>query len=193
MRSIVVALVMSGAGLSSPAWAQDWSGSLPAVQNQERTLTFEVSNLEDLIAWNFYLAFSPSAFATPTISTPITLGMSDIFAVGPAGAPVELAGLIPPGYQEILVDAGHALPISVSGSLLSVQFNALPGALGSTQVFSRFYYVLDGAGGVVEQTIDLPPLSTTIAAIPEPHTWALMLCGVGAVFGWVARRRSAAA
>jgi hypothetical protein len=194
MRSILVAVAMVASGLAaSPAWSQNWSGSLPAVQNQERTLTFEVPSLDDLTAWNLYLAFSPSAFATPTITPSIALVPGyDFVDVGPPGAPFgpDFADPIPPGYQEIVVSASHLLPISVSGPLLTAQFSALPTALGPTQVFSRFYFALDSGA---EQTVDLQPLSTSIGAIPEPRAWALMLCGVGALFGWATRRRSAAA
>jgi hypothetical protein len=188
---------MLASGLAaSPAWSQNWSGSLPAVQNQELTLTFEVPSLDDLTAWNFYLAFSPSAFATPTITPSIALVPgSDFIDVGPPGAPFgpDFADPIPAGYQEIVVSASHLVPISVSGPLFTAQFSALPTALGPTQVFSRFYYALDNGIDIVEQTIDLQPLSANITAVPEPHAWALMLCGVGALFGWAKRRRSAAA
>jgi hypothetical protein len=196
MRSILVAGATVLSVLSaSPAWSQNWSGSLPAVQNEERMLTFEVSGLDDLVAWNLYLAFSPSAFATPAITLSFQPGDFDFVDVGPPANPVaaDFADPIPSDYLEIVAAASHLLPISVPGSLFTAQFNALPTALGSTQVFSRFYYVLDNGVDVVEQTIDLQPLTTNIAAVPEPQTWALMLVGVGAVLGWAARRRNAAA
>ena len=117
MRSILFALAMLGAGLSSPAWSQSWSGALPAVQGEERTLTFEVANLGDLVAWNIYLAFSPLAFATPGIVPSIVLDPAlDTFEAGPALAPVasDFADPIPAGYLEIVVSASHVFPISGS-------------------------------------------------------------------------------
>jgi hypothetical protein len=190
MRSILFALAMLGAGLSSPAWSQSWSGALPAVQGEERTLTFEVANLGDLVAWNIYLAFSPLAFATPGIVPSIVLDPAlDTFEAGPALAPVasDFADPIPAGYLEIVVSASHVFPISGSGALLTAKFSALPAALGPTQVFSRFYYASDAG---LEQNIDLAPLSTSIAAIPEPQAWAMMLAGLGLVGFCAARRRN---
>jgi hypothetical protein len=54
-------------------------------------------------------------------------------------------------------------------------------------VFSRFYNASDAG---LEQNIDLAPLSTSIAAIPEPQAWAMMLAGLGLVGFCAARRRN---
>ena len=48
-----------------------------------------------------------------------------------------------------------------------------------------------GAFGMAGMTAGAPPLlDITVAAVPEPQTWAMLLGGLGFV-GWLARRRSA--
>ncbi len=195
MRSIVVALVMLGAGLSSSAWAQNWSGSLPAVQNQERTLTFEVPDLEQLVGWTFYLSYSPSFFSTPTfsINPPFDLNAlvgpptDDLFQAAPDG--ILNAGLAPIGFMEIAVLAGD-IPVDFGpGALFTTTFTATDG-MGETDVYARFTYSLDSG---FEDTVDLPVLSTAIAAIPEADTWAMMLAGLGLIGFCAARRRNSRA
>lgn len=196
MRSILlVGATVLSALAASPVWSQGWSGNLPAVQGQERTLTFELT-LPDLVAWNLYLAYSPftspsvGAFSTPAVNFDVPF---EIATAGLPGAPLpeDFLESIPNGFQEIVVSASGADPVGVNGTLFSVTFSApLSAQTGPTEVFSRFYYAPNVGD---EQIIDLPVLSTNIAAVPEPHAWALMVCGVVAVLGGVARRRKAEA
>jgi hypothetical protein len=183
--------MMFCAGASSPVWAQNWSGSLPAVQFQETTLTFEVPDLEQLVGFTFYLGYSPSLFSTPSFSfaAPFDAGalvgppVDDPVLAAPEG--LLYSGALPIGFMEVAVLAG-AEPVNFAGGLFTVTFTATDG-IGDTEVYSRFTYSLDTN---FEATIDLPVLSTTIAAVPEAETWAMMLAGLALVGFCAARRRN---
>jgi hypothetical protein len=101
---------------------------------------------------------------------------------------------IPPGnpeFHQVNLAVFHDAPFDLlqGENLLTVAFKARGNApLGETKVFfAGTYFDPDFNETVLSTTV-----STSIAAVPEPHTWALMLCGIGALFGWARRRRSAA-
>jgi hypothetical protein len=189
MRPTRLALCLLSAALAgSPAFAQSWSGSLPAAQNQSSMLTFEVPALADLIGWNLYLAYSPAAFETPTFELSIALGDLDQAGQMAPTAPqaANFGQAVPSGHLQVVGFGTLVEAQSVAGSLLKVTFVAKPTAIGSTDVFSRFEYALDSE---FDGSSNLSPLNTTIAAVPEPRAWALLLAGMALVGGAAVRRR----
>lgn len=83
------------------------------------------------------------------------------------------------------------------GFLNNVQVGMVSGALGQFTTFAGFgssvdYVTFNGLGGSGGFQLDNIVLNDTVAAVPEPATWALMLLGFGFVGGALrsAKRRT---
>jgi hypothetical protein len=163
------------------------------VQGQERTLTFEVADLQDLIAWNLYLAYDPLKFAPPALQlafgAPIPFGgdadVGSPVSVDPIDFPHALPNEIPAEFHEIVVSALYLSAVPANGPLMTASFSAI--GLGQTDVFWSFMHALDATG---DEVTTGSKLSTNISAIPEAETWAMMLTGLGLVGFYAARRRN---
>jgi len=165
----VVALFLSIA-VSAPASAADIvssfeaNGSLPAVQ-MSRNNTYD-----------FTFTTSPSL----PINSVVTLSMiSDVIVVNNQGKsesePQKLQ------YQLYWGDPGSGMFLAQSLSTTDplISFNPIPGQLYveiSPDQIARDGETVSGS------------LTTTLSAVPEPATWAMMSLGFGAL-GGVARRR----
>jgi PEP-CTERM motif len=68
--------------------------------------------------------------------------------------------------------------------------NAVGNAVQLTSASGGLYVPLQDAGALLAPTLPFT-LNGTVAAIPEPGTWALMLAGAAGVFAVSRRRRSA--
>lgn len=76
---------------------------------------------------------------------------------------------------------GDELVILTAGGIITGTFDGNPVLTGfATGDFVPIYGLNDVRLRVTE----------TVTAVPEPHTWALLLAGLGVV-GWAARRRCA--
>ncbi|RPI46988.1 MAG: PEP-CTERM sorting domain-containing protein [Betaproteobacteria bacterium] len=210
--AVIVSSVIAG-----PAGAQSWSGALPAVQSApgspSRTiLTFELPGVPDIMGWDLHIAYSSQVFEpleAGAYSSPYPF-VFDMNTVG-SGVPDTnvFRGLTP--EQIDLLDSRDAQGAYVNaqagvgmldlgtgpawaplnhpgGALFQVQFQTkLDAVLGPTSVLTHFNYYTD-AGAEIALSEPLV-LSTSIAAIPEPQTWAMLLAGLALVGGYAGRPR----
>ena len=134
---------------------------------------------------------------TVSLATPIelSLGILSNFEVGPTGAPVS--SVTYPGYAYFNPlgsdnDNGSFGPLGAGAKL-----GGLYGSFDKSSFFligsSTVQSIAAGATlyARVNDTYyvnNTGAFSVSVAAVPEPHEWAMMLAGLGLV-GWAVRRR----
>jgi hypothetical protein len=94
-----------------------------------------------------------------------------------------------------VTNAGNTLAKPNFGVLLNYDLNTLPAGTVRTELASRgllktydAILFLNDAGNSQDRDFDDMVLGVSVAAIPEPGTYAMMLAGLAALF-WVGRRR----
>jgi hypothetical protein len=187
-------------------WTSPTSGSF--VQNSN-TITVTYTGQTNNTDYNAYIYDVPGSFTNAQVTnTPGSLGtiimtggvatvsnfhfsqavidpLMDLFSVGQGGLPVSFNFLNNPTFSILAQGAGHwggGTLTQAGTSVTGVEGNGLIQFIGSYTDISftlpnyEFYY---GAtvGGL-----------TTVAAVPEPETYAMLLAGLG-LLGFAARRR----
>jgi len=152
--------------------------------------------------WTTIGSFAAGTYAitgsgTVSLATPIELspGVLSNFELGPTGAPVS--SVTYPGYA-------YFNPLgsdNENGSFGPLGAGAKLGGLYGSFDKSSFFLIGTstvqsiGAGATLYARVNdtyyannTGAFSVSVAAVPEPHEWAMMLAGLGLV-GWAARRR----
>lgn len=202
----LVALLLA-IGAIPGAKAQSLVGALPAVQNDSSTISFQLPEIPGgLLSWDLSIIYSSAVFENPSFASLVPLDYYDQglpnsidLSYFPSLADPDRAMLIADAAmgdqakfrQVTLAAIAFAMPQEnfPGGSLVDVTFKARENAeLGDTKVFFAGHY---GDASFTEYSF-AATVPVVIAAVPEPHTWALMLAGIGAVLAWVSRRRNVA-
>jgi len=196
----------------------DLVGALPAVQSgsgstSQAVLSFELPAIAGIEAWDVRIAYSAEVFEA-LLPGAFGSAYSFVFDAATVGSPKppardDFRGLTADDiallesrnaqdalrYEQVnvgMVDLGSGVPVFLldhtGGALFHVQFRLKPDAvLGPTTVFTHFIY----GTGVGEEIELAQPLRTsaTIAAIPEPGAWAMMLAGLALLGASAVRAR----
>lgn len=215
MRASAAALLSLFAFASAaPGQAADlgWSpgGSYTFVQGQTYTLDVTQPAIDHFLGYELYLRYSPDVydplgFALGPLAQPFDQG-GEQFQYLSIDPPVQYAPADAPSLREVFITAAPStVPLAditpfgfniPAGTAFSVTFKILadaPLTPGAGDVSGRFVLLVGDPSGVFD-TLPLPPgtltLSPTIAAVPEPATWATLLFGLALVAGVAARRRT---
>jgi hypothetical protein len=132
-------------------------------------------------AFDFDILFDASllSFQSASFGTGLDVfGLGDIQTVTPRTGAVNLF--------ELALDTPADLIANQAGSfnLATLTFSALAGGTSSLTVGVNA--VADAAGNAL--AVDTVGTSVTVSAVPEPESYALMLCGL-AILGVIAQRR----
>ena len=182
MRSVIAALIMLGTSAAAPAWAQ-WSppGPYTFVQGQTYELAFVQPALPNFLALEVLIRY-PSAVFEPLALLPGSLASMVSVSDGP---PVNVGG----GSDEILLSIIPSLSLPFgqygvdlpAGSLFGVRFQVKEEApLGDSNPTAQFTFSFGDPSDLLAQ-IDVSgdaAIPTSIVAIPEPESWAMMLAGL---------------
>lgn len=140
-------------------------------------LPFEIANRTVLAAGSFedFYSFSLTALAN-IFSTAVSINNSD-GSVLPEGSVSLLHDLGPAGIDSLDAVVGNYAFSGLTGNIQHAFLSQGPG---------NYYYRVSGAA--VGLNGDSYSLTSALAPVPEPQTYALMLAGLG-VIGFLARRR----
>jgi hypothetical protein len=152
--------------------------ALTAGAASAQTYVFDFSNLDPQDAYGPIVGSGTLQTAGGTLPSAVT-GISGLVAGGTAGDNGAITGL-----------SNFALASNVLYPGPSVRLEGIAFDVGSTA------YDILSIGGADYLVSSLPgsgwtPISLSIAAVPEPATWAMLILGV-AMIGFAARRRNEA-
>ena len=181
-RLLIPVILIAGLLAASPARAASITFESATVNpNDFFTVSIVLSDVTDLIAFNFDFGFNPTVVGTPTVTR------GNIFAgVGDTcdecflpGFPPDPAGGVP-SVVSFISDAilGQAPGITGGGTLAVLTFRALAVG-GDAGLFISNALLSDSLFNPIEGTIILNGVVTVAAPAPVPEPSTLGLLGVG--------------
>lgn len=184
-----------GVALLGAACSQAWAASIPtlhisptpasATPGSSFGVDVKVSDIADLYAYQFSLAFDPTVLKIGSATLGNFLESTGIATFGDPGTIDNGAGTLSYAFNSLL---GPEAGANGSGILMHIDFDAL--AAGSSFLsFSDVIFLDSSLNDIGLQVVDG---SATVAAapsadVPEPASW--LLVGVGLVAAGTLRRR----
>lgn len=199
VAAVAAALVMSVASTGAAAATDTYSENFSGLSgNLIGTTNYGVANVlpsgsSGNLSWSWTEAGTVTVISVPDDALVFGSGDGMTFSFTLASDPGIAGYDVSFGYQLVsLLPASSTLSTDLGPVTSPVSVTALgsPVSYSFNNVTAGTYNVVVGRSSGTFAMDDFSLSATSIAAVPEPETYALVLAGLG-VLGWTARRRQA--